>query len=441
MTAFAPGLFIAAPSSGSGKTLVTLALLRALKNAGVNVASAKVGPDYIDPAFHTAASGRDCVNIDPWAMREETQFQLKHDISKDTDLVIVEGVMGLFDGARDGTGATADLSAKFNWPVLMVVDVRGQATSAVASLKGFVDFRPDVNIAGVIFNKVGAGSHQAMLERAMVKYLPDLAVLGYLPRNADLVMPERHLGLVQAAENKDLQGFLDNAAGWVSDFVDLGALQELAEAGLSVEGNSPVQIAPIGQRIAIARDEAFAFCYPSLLAGWRKAGAEVSFFSPLGDEQPLKTSDAVYLPGGYPELHAGKLAGNSHFMVGLLDAANKGAFIFGECGGYMTLGESLTDADGVAHKMAGLLPVSTSFEKRRLHLGYRKAELLVDSPLGKKGSFVKGHEFHYASIIEESQDNRLFNQCDALGEGSEMVGHVNSNVCGSYLHLIDQAHD
>ena len=437
----APGLFIAAPSSGSGKTLVTLALLRAFMRAGVRASSAKVGPDYIDPAFHSAASGRDCVNIDPWAMRTDLQFQLKENIGQNADIIICEGVMGLFDGARDGTGATADLSAKFNWPVIMVVDVRGQATSAVASLKGFVDFRADVNIAGVIFNKVGAGSHQAMLERAMAEYLPNLKVLGYLPRNGEMVMPERHLGLVQASENKDLQSFLNKAAVWVSDHIDMTSLQALGEVGRAHVGAVQPAITPIGQRISIAKDAAFTFCYPSLLDAWHKAGAEINFFSPLADETPTKTSDAVYLPGGYPELHAGKLAGNSNFMAGLQKAALENIFIYGECGGYMTLGESLTDGDGACHKMLGLLPVETSFLNRKLHLGYRQATLLSDCPLGAKGRKFKGHEFHYASIITENPDNRLFNQVDALGGARENIGHVNANVCGSYLHLIDHVDD
>ena len=436
-----PGLLIAAPSSNSGKTLVTLALLRALNKSGIKAASAKVGPDYIDPGFHTAASGRDCVNIDPWAMRPELQFQLKKNIGKKVDIIISEGVMGLYDGAKDATGATADLAALFKWPVVMVVDVQGQAASAVASLKGFIEFRSDVEIAGVIFNKVGSDSHQAMLSRAMAEYLPDQKVLGYLPRNTDLMMPERHLGLVQASENAELGDFLDRAANWVSDKINMEGLQAIAAIGQDQLGDVNPAISPIGQRISIARDAAFTFCYPSLIAAWRKAGAEINFFSPLDNEMPNKTADAVYLPGGYPELYAGKLATNTNFMSGLQETNKRGAFVFGECGGYMALGESLTDHDGVCHKMAGLLPVQTSFMRKKLHLGYRQATLLSDCPFGAKGQKFKGHEFHYANIVNESTENRLFSQCDALGQGIEDIGHVRANVCGSYLHLIDHVND
>lgn len=433
-----PGLIVAAPSSGSGKTLVTLALLRALRRTGVKVASAKVGPDYIDPAFHAAASGRACLNLDPWAMRASTISGLIADLNDNADLIVAEGVMGLFDGARDDTGSTADLAALTGWPVLLVVDVKGQSTTAAAIVKGMQDLRDDITIAGVIFNRVGSPAHGDMLMAAMRKFLPEMPVIGCLPRAGDLVMPERHLGLVQAGEASDLDAFLERAADWVMTAIDIPSLPQLGRGCTLGEFEGVPMFPPLGQRIAIARDTAFAFCYEGLLRGWRQAGAEISFFSPLADETPDEDADSVYLPGGYPELHAGCLAANRRFLQGLRDRSAKGAFVFGECGGYMTLGRGLVDAGGDRHEMAGLLPLETSFEARRLHLGYRKAISLVDSPLGAKGAVLRGHEFHYATVVEEGTADRLFQVTDALGEKQETIGLSVGNVAGSFLHLIDR---
>lgn len=436
--ALPPGLVIAAPSSGSGKTLVTLALLRALRDRGVGVASAKCGPDYIDPAFHEAAGGRACFNLDPWAMRPETLAFAAGLAGASADLILAEGVMGLFDGAADGRGSTADLAAHFGWPVILVVDVKGQAASAVAVVRGFAGHRPDTAIAGVIFNRVGRGRHEAMLRRAMDEHLPDIPVLGCLPKEEALAVPSRHLGLVQARENPELESLLTRAATWVSGAVDLEALQALALRSQLPGSEVDYPLPPLGQRIAVARDDAFAFSYDGLLEGWRRQGAEIEFFSPLADEGPSPGADAVYLPGGYPELQAGRLAGNARFLSGLRAAALKDLPVFGECGGYMVLGRTLTDAEGAVHQMAGLLPVDTSFAKPRLHLGYREVELLADTPLGPAASRFAGHEFHYASVTASDSDGALFRQCDALGDGAAEVGQCRGSVCGSFLHLIDR---
>lgn len=435
----APGLIIAAPSSNSGKTLVTLALLRALHRVGTKIASAKVGPDYIDPAFHSAASARPCLNLDPWAMRPDTVNRHIQDLSRDAEVILAEGVMGLFDGARDGSGSTADLAALTGWPVVLVVDVKGQSATAAAVVKGLASLRTDIRVAGVLFNRVGSPAHAEMLNMAMQAHVPEVPVLGCLPRVSDLVMPERHLGLVQAGENADLDAFLNKAADWVSECVDLSGLTGLASASSVAATSDDFSIPPLGQRIAVARDEAYAFSYDGVLNGWRRAGAEVSFFSPLADQAPAAAADSVYLPGGYPELHAGKLAANTVFMRGLQGAAENGAFVFGECGGYMTLGQGLVDADGTRHEMAGLLPLETSFEKRRLHLGYRRAISLCDTVLGASGLQLRGHEFHYATVAEEGDAPRLFQVTDAIGGKQEKIGLAVGRVAGSFLHLIDRA--
>ena len=440
MTIVPPGLIIAAPASGSGKTVVTLAVLHALRQAGVAANSFKVGPDYIDPAFHAAATGRPCVNLDLWAMRPATIARLLGQLGQDADLIIGEGVMGLFDGAGDGTGSTADVAALTGWPVVLVVDVRGQAGSAAALLRGFATHRADVNVAGVIFNRVGGDAHADTLRRAVAPL--GIPVLGCLPRDPILSLPERHLGLVQAGERQDLAAFLDAAAVFVARHLDLPGLRAAARAGRQ-DALSDLPAAgapaPLGQRIAIARDIAFAFAYPALLDQWRTAGAALSFFSPLADEAPALDADAVYLPGGYPELHAGKLAANSTFLEGVRDAAERGAAVYGECGGYMVLGAGLSDAEGRRHAMAGLLPLETAFIERRLQLGYRQAELTADCPLGAAGHAFRGHEFHYAVVRYEGAGDPLFACRNAQGRNLGLHGRRRDNVFGSFVHLIDAA--
>jgi cobyrinic acid a,c-diamide synthase len=388
------GLILAAPASGSGKTTLTLALLRHVKRRGERIASAKVGPDYIDAAFHAAASGTPCLNLDCWAMRRETIAALVGTLERAADIVLCEGAMGLFDGAGStGRGSTGDLAALTGWPVVLIVDVAGQAGSAAALLRGFMSHRADVPVAAVIFNRVGGPRHAAMLENSVHTALPELRILGHVPRHAELALPERHLGLVQAAEHPDLPGFLDRAAELVSAAIDLDALLALARPSRIAALPAAQPLAPLGQRIAVARDVAFAFAYPAMLEGWRQAGAELSFFSPLADQAPDADADAIFLPGGYPELHAGALAARSTFLHALRRAAARAA-IYGECGGYMVLGQGLVDAAGQRHAMAALLPLETSFAERRRALGYRQAALAATCPLGEAGTSFRGHEFH-----------------------------------------------
>ena len=474
------GIVIAAPASGSGKTTVTLALLRHLRDRGVRAASLKVGPDYIDPAFHAAASGRACFNVDPWAMREVTLAAALDAAARDADLVIAEGVMGLFDGATADEGSTADVAAATGWPVVLVVDASAMAASAAAVVHGFASYRHDVDVAGVIYNRVGSDRHAELLVEATAK--TGRPVLGCLRRAPSLTLPERHLGLVQAEEHPDLEQFLAAAARAVGGAVDVDALRRLARrdsfaalaeparparrdggrdphrggeavpalrrargSGASISKadtpeatGSDASLPVLGQRIAVARDEAFAFSYPLVLDGWRQAGAEVSTFSPLSGEPPPPGADAVYLPGGYPELHAGRIAAARPFIEGLRSAAERGAVVYGECGGYMVLGESLVDADGEAHPMAGLLPVATTFAGRRLTLGYRTARTVASGPLGRSGTGFRGHEFHYARVLREEGDEALFRCTDARGRDLGAAGRRIGRIMGSFVHLIDR---
>lgn len=435
----APGLIVAAPSSGSGKTLVTLGLLAHLAGRGVRVASAKIGPDYIDPAFHAAATGRSCLNLDGWAMRPDRLAGLAAGLGADADLMVCEGVMGLFDGAEvapgEPDGCTAEVAAATGWPVVLVVDGRGMAGSAAALLAGFAAHRPGVPVAGVIFNKVAGDKHRRMIQAACARACPGVAVLGFLPPLAGLAVPSRHLGLVQACEHPDLGAFLRAAGAAAGAHLDVEALTALARPSPLAVPAAPL-LPPLGSRIAVAQDAAFAFAYPALLDGWRRAGAELSFFSPLADEVP--DGDSVYLPGGYPELHAGRLAGNARFLGALRRAAAAGVPVYGECGGYMVLGRALVDAEGQAHAMAGLLGLDTSFAARRLHLGYRRAALAAAAPLGPAGAGFRGHEFHYAAILAED-GAPLFRAADAAGGDLGPAGLRAGTVMGSFVHLIDAA--
>ncbi len=442
------GVIIAAPASGSGKTVVTLGLLAHLAAAGRKVSSAKAGPDYIDPAFHAAATGRSCLNMDPWAMRPQTLAGTAHLLAKGADIIIGEGVMGLFDGAfvKDGgnDGSTADLSRLTGWPVVLVIDARAQAASAAAVLKGFAEFKPDVTIAGVIFNRTGGERHNDILISASAAAMPQIPVLGCLPRTSGLDLPERHLGLVQAVEHPDLKGFLETARALIADHVDVEQLLGLARPLILDGGGKSSPLQPLGQRIAVAKDDAFAFAYELTLAAWRDAGAEILPFSPLADEAPPKDADAVYLPGGYPELHAGTLAAAATFMDGLRGRVASGAAVYGECGGYMVLGRGLVDGDGERHAMAGLLGLETSFAERKLHLGYRRVRTLRESPLsvaGAAGAAFRGHEFHYTGVIDEGAGNApgnpLFAAMDAEANDLGTMGLIDGRVAGSFVHLID----
>jgi cobyrinic acid a,c-diamide synthase len=431
------GLILAAPSSGSGKTVVALALIGALRRRGLRVAAAKAGPDYIDAAFLAAAAECPCRNLDAWAMRRATIAANLAALDA-ADLVVCEGAMGLFDGiGAGGEGSTASLARLLGWPIVLVVDAAGSGVSIAALVKGFARHRPDTALAGVILNRVGSTRHRNLLSAALAAELPDVPLLGAMLRVRELVLPSRHLGLVQASEHGALGDFLAHAAAAAD--LDLDRLAGLARPSIPQAGERVMSLPPLGRRIAVARDRAFTFAYPAMLDGWHEAGAQLSFFSPLADEAPEPAADAVFLSGGYPELHAGRLAAAVNFRTGLARAARRGAVIYGECGGYMVLGKGLVDEHGTRHEMAGLLPLETSFAERRLHLGYRAARLGASGPLGRTGARFRGHEFHYAAICNEGDGAPLFEITDGEGAALPPAGRAIGSVMGSFIHLIDGA--
>lgn len=417
------GVIIAAPSSGSGKTTVTLGLIRALKNKGISIRGAKSGPDYIDPRFLEAASGKPAMNLDAWAM---TEAQIKR-YTAGEELLVIEGAMGLFDGAPPhGTGAVADLARLLDLPVILVIDASHMAQSIAPLVAGFAAHDPKVRIDGLILNQVGSPRHEAMLRRALLPL--GIPVLGALYRDASLSLPSRHLGLVQAGEHPALETFIAAAAKTLAQSVDLDAIEALAAPMEAAKpGGRLSQIAP--QTIAIARDDAFNFTYSHKIADWHLEGASLKFFSPLADDA-VPNADWVFLPGGYPELYAGRIAGATRFLSSLRETA-KTTRIYGECGGYMVLGEGLTDADGTRHKMAGLLGLETSFAQRKLHLGYRRVTALG----GWMAHSYCGHEFHYATTLS-AEGTPLWQVEDAEEKSLGKQGLIEGHVQGSFIHLI-----
>lgn len=430
------GLLISAPSSGTGKTTVMLGLLRALAEDGLAVQPFKSGPDYIDPAFHKAASGRSSFNLDGWAMGPALWQAISAQGAR-ADICIAEGSMGLFDGVatrgQQGFGSSAETAQAMGWPVVLVLDVSGQAQSAAATALGFKSYNPDVPVAGVILNRVASPRHERLTRRGMDR--AGLPVLGVLPRRGDLTLPERHLGLIQAVEHPDLEAAIADYAGFLRENVDLAAIRAAAR-GHALRAARPGLPNPPAQRIAIARDAAFSFTYPHLLEGWQAAGAQIMPFSPLADEAPHPEADLVWLPGGYPELHAGALAAAERFRAGLRAHARTRP-VHGECGGYMALGEALIDKSGTRHRMAGLLGLVTSYEKRKFHLGYRRAVLKAPLPGFAPDTALRGHEFHYSTILEQP-DAPLANVCDADGNPVPETGSHRGQASGTFFHLITQ---
>ncbi|MCQ1855328.1 cobyrinate a,c-diamide synthase [Neorhizobium galegae] len=432
----ARALIIGAPRSGSGKTSVTIGLLRAFARRGVKVRGIKTGPDYIDPGFHEAATRRPGLNLDSWAMAPDLLRHLARGQAEDAELLLIESAMGLFDGIvseENRSGAASDLARLFGLPVLLVLDVSGQSQTAGVIAYGFAHYDPTVKIAACVLNRAGSERHKKLCGDAI--QAAGIPVVGTVLRDPSLVLPERHLGLVQASEHPEMDAHIERLADAMEASLDLDAIYAAAKPFNIPSGSAEKSLRPPGQRIALAQDAAFTFLYPHLMREWRSAGAEVVPFSPLADEAPAVGCDVCWLPGGYPELHAGRLAAAENFKTGLARFAETKP-VHGECGGYMVLGETLEDADGVTHAMTGLLSHRTSFAKRRMNLGYRQAEIAENSPLGGKGDTIRGHEFHYASVVSPGTDQPFATIADGGGKPIGPTGGRRDLVSGAFFHAI-----
>lgn len=431
----ARALIVGAARSGAGKTSVSVGLMRALRRRGLAVRGAKSGPDYIDPGFHEAATGAPGVNLDSWAMAPGLLDRLVAD-QAGADVLVVESAMGLFDGipaAPGRSGAAAELARRYAIPVLLVLDVSGQSQTAAAVARGFALHDPGVRIGGVVLNQVASPRHEALC-RAAVEAV-GLPVVGAVRRDPAMGLPERHLGLVQAREHAALEAFIERLADAMAAAVDLDAVLALAQPPVVPGSAAATPLPPPGQRVAVADDAAFSFVYPHVIQGWRAAGAELVPFSPLADEAPDPGCDCCWLPGGYPELHAGRLAAAARFRAGLERFARTRP-VHGECGGFMALGRALEDAHGVTHAMTGLLGHVTSLARRRMNLGYRRARLLADAPVGRAGAVVRGHEFHYARLTEGGGDAALAELFDGQGTALGASGARRGHVTGTFFHAI-----
>jgi len=425
-------LLIAAPSSGCGKTSVTLALLAALRRRGIEVAPFKVGPDFIDPGHHTALCGRPSYSLDGWINGEDGVRESFARGCGGSRLVLIEGVMGLFDGARGecDAGSSAEVARWLDARVLLVVDARSQARSVAALVSGFSRFDPRLDFAGVICNRVGSERHRQLLSDALasVPGLPPL--LGSLPRRDDLTLPERHLGLVTAEESPLTPQAESALIDWLEAGIDLEALLATTLAPQPLPPRPVVSVAGAPVRIAVPKDEAFCFYYPENLERLAAAGAELCFFSPLHDEKLPEGIAGLYLGGGYPEAHLARLGTNRTLLAEVRGAGERGLPIYAECGGLLLLCQSLQGVE-----LAGLLPGEATMLPQRKALGYREVTFKTDTPLGPAGTTARGHEFHYSELTLPDSVTRAYTLQRPDGTPLRHEGFLRGNILASYVHL------
>lgn len=430
----ARGLVVAGTASGVGKTSLTLGLLEACRRRGLRVQAFKVGPDFIDPAFHALVTGRPSYNLDGWMCGRDGVVAAVARHAADADVALVEGVMGCFDGV-DGSGedgSTAQVAKWLGLPVALVLDAGAQARSAAAVTLGFEQFDPHLAVAAVVVNRVGGDRHAGWVRDA-VRAACRAEVLGAIPHDAGLALPERHLGLVTAAEGPLTPALRARLAETVERFVDVDRLLALAAP---LAGPAPV-VAPRVRpraRVGVARDLAFQFYYAENLDLLERAGAELVFWSPLADATPPE-ADGLYLGGGYPELHARALADNASMRTALRRFAAAGRPVYAECGGLMLLAESLEDDAGIAHPMVGVLPARVRMRPRRMTLGYAEVTLTAATPLGPAGVSARGQAFHF-SVLDPVPDGvaRVYRRKATHGAVAA-EGYLVGQTLMSYLHL------
>jgi cobyrinic acid a,c-diamide synthase len=437
-------LVIAGTHSGVGKTTLTAGIIAALRRRGLTVQPFKVGPDYIDPTYHTLAAGRPCRNLDTWMVPSERVQSLFGHAIRDADLAIIEGVMGLYDGADyDGESAsTAEVAKLLRAPVILVVDASKMARSAGAVALGYQCFDPDVPLAGFIVNRVGGDSHGRGVASAITS-ATGLPVLGWLPREATLHVPERHLGLVPTNEAGRWEEFLRAAGDMTERHLDIDRIAAIAREAPTLLSPPEREFRLSGERpvIAVARDEAFHFTYEDNIDLLRAAGADIAFFSPLRDPALPARTACIILSGGFPEVYAEQLAANLALHEAMRDAHRRQVPIYAECGGLMYLTQAIVDAAGQRQQMVGLLP-GHSVMTGRLTLGYRLARAAQNSWLLPRGQTVRGHEFHYSTWEERPADLPpawyllpRTSDGDPRPEGASVRG-----LWASYVHLHFGAH-
>ncbi|UZP66844.1 cobyrinate a,c-diamide synthase [Desulfovibrio mangrovi] len=434
-------LVVGGTHSGCGKTLVSLALMSALVRRGLRVQSFKVGPDFIDPGHHELVTGRPGHNLDGWMTDSATVQDIftRHTIHAPEvpDVAIIEGVMGLHDGASGSSdaGSTAEIAKWLNAPVLLVADARSMARSAAALVQGYAAFDPDLSFAGVVFNRVGSENHSSLLAEAMQIYCPDIHLAGCLQRDDALAVPSRHLGLITAQEHPLSPERREAMADWIESGMDIPAFLSLLP---QLHPGLP-RIAPkvsVRARIGVARDAAFCFYYSDNLRLLEEAGAELCYFSPLTDEALPEGVNGLYFGGGYPEVHAEALADNNAMRQAVRRFSESGSPVYAECGGFMYLMQGLRTAAGTLLPMCGCFAMQCRMDVRFRALGYREITTMAPSIMGEPWTVARGHEFHYSHIIEEDPEAlAIYKLRDRRDWRAQSEGFVRKNTLGSYVHL------
>lgn len=430
---------ISGTQSGSGKTLISLAIMAALTRRGLNVQPFKCGPDFIDPGLHRAVTGNNSKNLDGWMLGQAACIDIFNTAMSPSDqaqpdIAVIEGVMGLFDGASgsNDAGSTAQIAKWLDAPVLLVIDGRSMARSFAAIAHGFTTFDPKIAFAGCIANKVGSENHRSLISEAMQTYCPEVALTGCMPRNENLTIPSRHLGLMTAEEGILSFQRINLLAQWAEENMNLDELLESlpqhSAAPPCTKSPSPVI------RLGVAQDNAFCFCYPDNLRILEQAGAEIVPFSPLDDTKLPDNIDGLYLPGGYPELYAERLSLNASMRSAIATFSNSGKPVYAECGGFMYLTQSITTTDST-YPMCGVFSTHCTMDKRFRALGYRQVTTAADSILGEKGTIARGHEFHYSFTEESGEYNSIYTVTDRKDQPTDTAGFYTNNTLGSYVHL------
>lgn len=438
---------IAGTHSGCGKTTIALGLMASLRARGFRVQPFKVGPDFIDPGFHTLVCECESRNLDGWMLGRAYNHGLFRRLLARADVAVVEGVMGLYDG-YDGTtesGSSAEMAKWLDIPVVLVVDARSMARSAAALVHGFRDFDRGLELAGVIFNRIGGPGHLEYLKEAMAAALPDIPVLGGIPKEELIGLPERHLGLVTADETRLDRQWTERLIGLVEGYVDIDSLlkgasrtPELSEAEGEDGSRTGPMPPPESVTIAVARDAAFCFYYPDNFELLRESGAGLHFFSPIAGETFPEEASGLYLGGGYPELFAERISGMGVFLDSVRKAAGFGMPVYAECGGLMTLSRFIETTEGAKIPMAGVLPFGTRMLRKRKALGYTEVVLREPCLLGASGTVLRGHEFHYSEISDEREEPSMKHAYRLKARKFETVrpeGYMMGSVLASYIHL------
>ena len=436
-----PRIMIAGTNSGVGKTTVTLGIMSALVQKGINVQGFKAGPDYIDPSHHAFVTGNASRNLDTWMMGENACRELFERSALNVEISIIEGVMGLYDGSIDssGHGSSAHLAKVLNTPVIMVVNAKGVAQSAGAVVMGFMEFDTEINLAGIILNNIASQNHYDIIKKAIEESC-SVTILGYLKKESDITIPERHLGLIPSEEQKINSALYDKLGQMVLETIDIDRLVDTARsAGTFPDYNRSIftdRSDSLNVTLAVAKDNAFCFYYQDDIDLFEALGAKIIEFSPLADKALPGGIDGVFIGGGFPELFADRLSKNESMINSILEVHRQGTVIYGECGGMMYLLEKLIDCDGRSFKMSGVLNGTSRMEKRRQGLGYVIVDAIYDSVICNKGNSFRAHEFHW-SKLQDVPDSTIFayNTKKSNGKRNGVDGICKSNVLASYTHM------